>query len=205
MTTVYSVGPSISTENGMTTIDGLARSQRISRLRIPDESELPEDIQALVDRHHHENWVRALSLNPDTARRFTGHFEHLFAATGRRLPLQDRELIAVVVSATNGCGVCEIHHTRAFGDLLNDPGFARRVALDYHLADLSKRQRALADLAVKVTLSPKTISQADFEKLRDLELSDEELLEAVETASWFNHTNRVTISLGILPDDKFFS
>ncbi len=180
-------------------------SAAISRLHVPALEELPEGTRDLAKAHHHENWIRSLSLNPDTARRFAAYFEHLFASTGRRLPLKERELIAVIVSATNGCGLCEVHHTRALGDLLDDHRRAQRIALDDHLVDLSERERALVDLARKVTLEPKAVGDEDFTRLRAVGLSDEDILEAVETSAWFNHTNRIFITLGVVPDDKYFA
>src|ERR1700733_16223481 len=81
----------------------------------------------------------------------------LFRQGGARLPLRERELIAVVVSAQNGCGLCEVHHTNALGDALDNRTRARRIALDHHLAPLTERERALADFAVKVTANPKDV------------------------------------------------
>lgn len=177
----------------------------ISRLRTPADHELSADTRSLVARHHGDNWIRALALNPGTARRFTGYFEDLFAPTGRHLPLRERELIAVVVSATNGCGLCELHHARALGEVLDNHGRAQLIALDHHLADLSPRESALAALAAKVTLNPKAVSANDFDGLRATGFSDEEILEAIEVSAWFNHTNRMMISLAIRPDTKYFA
>lgn len=178
----------------------------ISRFSNVDRSQLPADVVQLSEANHDENWIRALSVNPDTARRFSGYFASLFSSTKTaRLPLSERELIAVVVSAENGCGLCEVHHTQALGDLIDDHGRARRIALDYHLAPLSPREHAIAAFAVKVTREPKAVSPVDFEALRAVGLDDADILEALETSAWFNHTNRIFISLGVVPDAKFFA
>ncbi len=177
----------------------------IARLPVPAPGAESAEAQALVERHHGENWIRALALNPDTARRFAAYFEDLFRAKGARLPLAERELIAVVVSATNGCGLCEIHHTNALGDALGDPVQARRIALDFHLAELSRRERALAEFASKVTRAPKEVDAGDFDALHAAGLDDADILEALETSAWFNHTNRIFISLGVRPDDHYFA
>jgi uncharacterized peroxidase-related enzyme len=177
----------------------------ISRLRLPSEADQTDDIRSLAAANHHENWIRVLSANPETARRFTAYFASLFDPKIGRLPLHERELIAVVVSSTNGCGLCEIHHTLALGEALGDDTKARRIALDHHLAPLSAREHALVDLAHKVTTDPKSLSPADFDHLRDVGLDDADILEAVETSAWFNHTNRIFISLGVVPDEKYFT
>jgi len=177
----------------------------IGRLNVPEFDTLSDDLRQLIEQHGGDNWIRALSLNPDTARRFTQYFEKLFSVANGRLPIDERELIAVVVSRTNGCGLCAIHHAHALGEALRDRVQARRIALDYHLAELSPRQLALAEIAEAITTSPRAITGKDFDRLRSLGLDDADILEAVETASWFNHTNRIFIATGVVPDEKYFS
>lgn len=175
------------------------------RLPPPPPAELQDDIRALAAENHNENWIRSLSVNGATAKRFVGYFASLFDAEAGLLPLAERELIAVVVSATNGCGLCEIHHTNALADALGDEEKARRIALDPHLAPLTPREHALVEFATKVTKAPKSVSTADLDELRAAGLSDPEILEALETSSWFNHTNRIFISLGVRPDEAYFT
>ncbi|EUC18544.1 UNVERIFIED_ORG: putative peroxidase-related enzyme [Burkholderia sp. CF145] len=177
----------------------------LSRLAVPAQTALPDDIRKLIDEQGGDNWIRALSLNPETARRFVQYFGSLLSASGQQLALAERELIAVVVSSANGCGLCALHHTHALGEALGDPAKARRVAVDLHFAELTPREAALASLALKITRTPRDIEAADFDRLRAQGLSEAAILEAVETASWFNHTNRIFISTGVLPDDRYFS
>ncbi|WP_159014554.1 peroxidase-related enzyme [Acidisoma sp. S159] len=179
-------------------------AEAIARVHLPRLGAEPENIRALIERHAGENWVRTLALNPDTARRFASYFEDLFRVNGARLPLHERELIAVAVSATNGCGLCEIHHTIALGEALGDAVRARRIALDLHLAVLSPRERALVEFAVKVTKTPKQIDESVFHNLRAAGLDDADIIEALEVSAWFNHTNRIFIALGVQPDEKYF-
>lgn len=129
----------------------------------------------------------------------------MFDPAAGRLPIAERELIAVAVSTHNGCGLCEIHHTIALGKALGDPVKAHRTALDDHLAPLTERERALVDFARKVAAAPKSIAVADFTALRAVGLDDQEILEALETSAWFNHTNRIFIALGVRPDEKYFA
>lgn len=92
----------------------LPPSRTISRLRVPSESELPESTRQLISKHHGDNWARAFAVNPDTIRRFVTYYEDIFG-TKTRLPLQERELLAVVTSAASGCGFCQANHTRTGG------------------------------------------------------------------------------------------
>jgi uncharacterized peroxidase-related enzyme len=180
-------------------------AQRIGRLDVPERDALNDEIAQLVERHGGDNWIRALSLNAETTRRFTHYFEQLFSVPNGLLPIAERELIAVIVSRTNGCGLCTIHHTHALGAVLDDRVKARRIALDYHLAGLSPRELALAHLAQTLTLSPREIRTEDLDALRAVGLDDAQILEAIETASWFNHTNRIFIATGVVPDEKYFA
>jgi alkylhydroperoxidase family enzyme len=77
-------------------------STSFARLSAPEAGKEGASVRDLVARHHGENWIRALAINPETASRFAQYFEHLFRPEGARLPLRERELIAVVVSAQNG-------------------------------------------------------------------------------------------------------
>jgi uncharacterized peroxidase-related enzyme len=181
-----------------------ASAPPIARLPVPPPGQENAGVQDLIARHHGDHWIRTLAVNPDTARRFAQYFEHLFRAEGARLPLRERELIAVVVSTENGCGLCEIHHTIALGDALDDHVKARRIALDFRLAPLTEREHALVAFAVKVTNTPKDVGESDLAALRHVGLEDADILEALETSAWFNHTNRIFISLGVIPDAKYF-
>jgi uncharacterized peroxidase-related enzyme len=86
-------------------------------------------------------------------------------------------------------------HSKGLAHALNDPN---------HVPDLTPRERALADLAVKITHDPATVSDADIDRLRDLGFEDKAILEVIETAAFFNYTNRVAISINNIPEDRLF-
>ena len=182
----------------------------ISRLRVPDESEADESIRPILEQNKRqngylENWIISLALNPGTLSRSVAYFASLFDPGKGKLSPAERELIAVVVSAENGCAYCETHHTKGLARELKDPIRARRVALGHdHVPDLNPREQAFADLALKITRDPKTVTDEDIAGLRQLGLDDSEILEVIETASFFNYTNRVAISINNIPEDKLF-
>jgi len=183
---------------------------RISRLRVPDESEVDESIRPLIERNRRqngyvENWIISLALNPGTLSRALAYFESLFDPRQGRLPMAERELLALVVSTENRCSYCLTHHTKELAHQLGDPIRARRIAAGHdHVPDLSPRERALAGLAVKITRDPSTVTDADVDELRDLGLDDAEILEAIEIIAYFNYTNRVAISINNVPEDQLF-
>lgn len=106
------------------------------------------------------------------------------------------EMIATVVSATNGCGYCVSHHgvrlARHVGDEL-----ARAVALDYREANLAARDRVLLDAAVALTCEPAERTQADIERVREYGFDDVSILKATEIAALYNLVNRVVSALGV--------
>jgi uncharacterized peroxidase-related enzyme len=179
-------------------------TQPICRLEVPPLDNVDPDVRKIVETHGGDNWLRAFALSAGAFKRFMTYYNDIFNSRKGRLPLRERELIGVVVSAENGCGYCEMNHLRGLSRALKDSVRARRIALDHHTVDLSARERGIAELALKITRDPKTVEPADFDRLRDLGMDDEEILEVIEMASWFNHSNRIAISMGIVPDEKFF-
>lgn len=185
-------------------------TEPISRLRVPDESELPEPVQKFfaqsrADQGFVLNYFRALALNPDDLERSNTYLLPFLDPSQGRLPYPERELLATVVSAENRCTYCHIHHVGRLAQALGDRARAERIAIDPNHVDLTSRERALTDLALKITRDPRTVTGADLEALRDEGLSDEEILEAIEIAALFNYTNRISITLGLLPDAEFFA
>ncbi len=182
----------------------------ISRLRVPKESEVDESIRPVLEENKRqngylENWIISLALNPGTLKRALAYFASLFDPETGKLPLVERELIATVVSAENGCAYCEAHHTKGLAEALDDPIRARRFALGHtHVPDITAREKALADLALKITRNPNTVTDDDINRLRQLGLDDSEILEVIETIAFFNYTNRVAISINNIPEDQLF-
>jgi uncharacterized peroxidase-related enzyme len=121
------------------------------------------------------------------------------------LTLAERELIAVVVSATNSCPTCLIIHCHRLGELIGDHDRARRIAVNYRAVGLSVQERAIADYCVKLTEQPGRLEAADLQVLRATGLSDAKIYFIVEVAAVFNLTNRMTSCYGMRPDDDFMS
>ena len=73
-----------------------------------------------------------------------------------------------------------------------------------HVPDLTEREEALANLAIKITRNPSNVSDVDLDALRRLDFDDAQILEAIETIAFFNYTNRVAISINNIPEDQLF-
>jgi uncharacterized peroxidase-related enzyme len=124
--------------------------------------------------------------------------EHYRAVMGDPSPLTraQAEMLAVVVSATNGCGYCVAHHGRKLS-LAAGEELARAVARDYREANLAARDRILLDAAVALTCEPSERTQADIERMREYGFDDAAILKATEIAALYNLVNRVVSALGV--------
>jgi len=107
------------------------------------------------------------------------------------------EAIAVVVSATNGCGYCVAHHGPKLAAALGDAALARAVAMDYREANLPARDRVLLDYAVALTCEPSERKQEDVERLREYGFDDRAIVRCTAlTASW-NAVSRAACAFGL--------
>lgn len=112
------------------------------------------------------------------------------------------ELLALVVSATNGSTYCVAHHGPKLAKALDDESLARAVAMDYRTADLTARDRVLLDYAVALTCEPSERKLEDVERVREYGLDDAMIVKATEIVGFYNMINRLAASLGVeLEDD----
>ena len=111
------------------------------------------------------------------------------------------EMIALVVSATNGCGYCVAHHGPKLAVALANEALARAVARDYRAADVPARDRVLFDYAVALSCEPAERTEEDVERLREYGFDDPAILQATEVAALFNLLNRLINGLGVTLED----
>ena len=182
--------------------------ERISRLRVPEDESLPEDIQELYAKNREKpgfvpNVFRASSLRPQQLRGFIALYDSIMEADSG-LTKAEREMIAVAVSAENHCFYCLVSHGAILRIRSKDPVLADTIAANYRAADLSPRQRAMLDFAVKITRASDTCSDDDIEGLRAHGFGDEDIMDIIQTAAFFNYSNRVASALEMRPNREFF-
>src|ERR671930_2018643 len=153
-------------------------TERISWFPVPDESELPEELQVLIRAARERigfvpNFFRAYSFRPERLSAWFAHFRSVMEGTPG-LSEAEREMIAVAVSMANGCLYCLVAHGAALREAWGDPVMADRITLDWRRADaLTERQRAICAFAEKLTRTPLECTEADLDALRAHGLSDE--------------------------------
>jgi uncharacterized peroxidase-related enzyme len=142
------------------------------------------------------NIMKVQSLNP---RAMQAHLDLylavMFGPAG--LKREERELIAVVVSAANGCEYCVSHHAEALNFYWQDRDKVARLRANAESAQLPDRLRKVIGYALKLTRTPDAMSEADVEALREAGLSDEEILHVNLIGSYFNFVNRIALGLGV--------
>jgi uncharacterized peroxidase-related enzyme len=182
--------------------------ERISRLRVPEEQTLPADIQELYAKNREKpgfvpNVFRAYSLRPEQLRGFIALYDSIMEADSG-LTKAEREMIAVAVSAENHCFYCLVSHGAILRVRSKNPIQADTIAANYRAADLTPRQRAMLDFAIKITRASDTCADEDIDALRAHGFGDEEIMDIIQTAAFFNYSNRVASALEMRPNREFY-
>lgn len=142
------------------------------------------------------NIMRVHSLNPEAMKRHMDFYlTIMFGRSGLRRA--ERELIGTVVSVANECPYCKHHHAEALNFYWKDDDRIRRLLDDYHAADLSPRELAIATFSDELTREPGAASEQKTAVLREHGLSDKDILDATLITGYFNFVNRVALGLGV--------
>ncbi len=142
------------------------------------------------------NILAVHSLNPKAmAAHMDLYMAIMFGRSG--LSREEREVVAVVVSAANGCDYCISHHAEALHHYWQDRDRLQKIIDDPQSESLAPRARALVAYALKLTEKPWEVVEDDVEGLRRQGLNDEDILAVNLVASYFNFVNRVALGLGV--------
>ena len=179
----------------------------ISALPVADPEVLDEDLRELFALCTEKlgivpNVLRAYSLRPQKLRNFVAMYNELMLAPSGLSKLE-REMVAVVVSSANRCYYCLVAHGQAVRRLSGDQELGEMLVMNYRVAPLDPRRRAMLDFAWKLTTAPATIGEEDREGLRQAGLGDEDIFDLAETAAFFNMSNRMASGLDIIPNREY--
>jgi uncharacterized peroxidase-related enzyme len=174
---------------------------------VPAEAELPENLQKLFAKARSAlgfvpNVFRVYSFRPERLSAWFSHFRQLHDPTPN-LSAADREMIAVVVSAANGCLYCLVAHGAALREELGDPVLGERISYDWRRAGLDERRVAICEYAEKLTRDPRSMDERDLERLRAGGLTSEEAWDVIEIAAMYNFTNRLAMGTNMLPNEEY--
>lgn len=176
-------------------------------LDLPMVDPLPEATQKYFDICNDKlnmvpNVLQAYAFDVDKLNAFTSFYNDLMLASSGLTKLE-REMIAVVVSSINRCFYCLTAHGAAVRELSGDAKLGEMMVMNYRVADLDTRARAMLDFAAQVTVESYTIEEADRQALRDVGFSDRDIWDIANVAAFFNMTNRVASATDMRPNDEY--
>jgi uncharacterized peroxidase-related enzyme len=148
------------------------------------------------------NVFKAFSFDMAKLEGFVGYRNSVMQAESG-LSKVEQEMIATAVSTQNRCYYCVTSHGSAVRDLSGDPILGEQIVMNYRAADLDKRQRAMLDFAVKLTVEPWTIEESDREGLRRVGFSDRDIWDIAAIAGFFNMTNRIASAIDMRPNSQY--
>jgi len=181
----------------------------ISRYPVPTIENLPDDIrQRVLDVQEKAGFVPnvflTLAHRPDECRAFFAYHDALMLKETGNLTKGDREMIVVATSGANQCLYCVVAHGAILRIYEKKPLVADQVAVNYLKADITPRQRAMLDFAMKVCQASHTVGEADFDALRAHGFDDEDAWDIAAITAFFGLSNRMANTIGMRPNDEFF-
>lgn len=182
----------------------------ISRFPVGDLDALPDDLRDYIANVSERtgfvpNVFLGLTHRPDELRAFIGMHDALMAKDTPALSKADREMIVVATSAENDCLYCVVAHGAVLRIRRRDPLIADQVATNYRKADLTSRERAMLDFAVKVAVDSASISDSDHDTLRAEGFTDDDIWDIGSIAALFAYSNRMANFASMMPNEEFYS
>ncbi|MGC3987486.1 MAG: peroxidase-related enzyme [Pseudorhodoferax sp.] len=183
------------------------------RYPLPDLGTLPEDLRAKILEVQEKagfipNVFLGLARRPAEWRAFFAYHDALMdpESVGRSSPLTkgDREMIVTATSAANRCLYCVVAHGALLRIYEKKPLVADQVAVNWRKADITPRQRAMLDFAMKVCERSHEIDDADFAALAEHGFSDEDAWDIGAITAFFGLSNRMASFSGMQPNDEFY-
>ncbi len=179
------------------------------RYPFPDLNQLPEDIRTRILEVQEKsgfipNVFLALARRPAEWRAFFAYHDALMLKEEGNLSKGDREMIVTATSAANHCLYCVVAHGAILRIYEKKPLVADQVAVNYLKADISPRQKAMLDFAMKVCLSSHQINDADFEILHSHGFDDEDIWDIAAITAFFGLSNRMASFSNMMPNPEFY-
>jgi uncharacterized peroxidase-related enzyme len=181
----------------------------ISRFPLPDLQQLPDDIRTRILAVQEKsgfipNVFLVLAHRPDEFRAFFAYHDVLMDKPGK-LTKAEREMIVVATSSANQCQYCVVAHGAILRIRAKHPQLADQIAINYRKADITPRQRAMLDFALKVSAEAYAVGDADFATLASHGLDAEDAWDIAAIAAFFGLSNRMANVTSMRPNDAFYT
>ena len=176
-------------------------------LNLPQMEPLPGPTQKYFDVCQDKlgmvpNVLRAYAFDEAKLNTFTALYNDLMLAESGLSKLE-REMIAVAVSSINKCFYCLTAHGAAVRELSGDPILGEQMVMNWRVAELDARQRAMLLFAEAITECSHRIEEKDRQALRDVGFSDRDIWDIASVAGFFNMTNRMASATDMRPNDAY--
>ena len=181
----------------------------VSRYPVPSLAEMPEDISARIEKVQEKsgfipNVFLMLAYRPEEFRAFMAYHDTLMDKPGG-LTKAEREMIVVAVSSYNQCQYCVVAHGAILRIRAKNPLIADQVAANFRKADVTQKQRAMLEFALRITREANVVEEADSAALRDLGFSDDDIWDIAAIAAFFGMSNRMANFTALRPNAEFYS
>ncbi len=186
----------------------MAKSAKLGAIALDlPQAELSEPTKAYFAKAKEKlgmvpNVLLAYAFDEKKLRAFTEMYNDLMLGESKISKLE-REMIAVVVSSINHCYYCLTAHGAAVRQLSGDPKLGEMMVMNYRAADLTPKQRAMLDFAVKLTETPAKVDDSDRAALRKAGFDDRDIWDIASTIAFFNMSNRVAAATDMRPNDEY--
>jgi uncharacterized peroxidase-related enzyme len=177
------------------------------RFPVPAIDQLPDDIRARILGVQEKsgfvpNVFLTLAYRPEEFRAFFAYHDALMDKDGG-LTKAEREMIVVATSSANQCHYCVVAHGAILRIRAKNPQIADQIAINYRKADITPRQKAMLDFAMKVSAEAHKISEQDFAEIAAHGFSDDDVWDIAAIAAFFALSNRMANVTGMRPNDEF--
>jgi uncharacterized peroxidase-related enzyme len=182
-------------------------STHASRYPVPALEELPEDIRQSILKVQEKagfipNVFLALAHRPDEFRAFFAYHDAVMLRDSA-LTKAEREMIVVATSGVNHCLYCVVAHGAILRIYAKNPLVADQVAVDHRKADITPRQVAMLDFAVKLARAPESVTEADRAALRAHGFAEEDIWDVGAITAFFALSNRMAHLVEMRPNEQF--
>jgi uncharacterized peroxidase-related enzyme len=184
-------------------------SSSTPRYPVPDLNRLPDDLKSKILEVQEKagfipNVFLGLARRPAEWRAFFAYHDALMLKEGGNLTKGDREMIVTTTSASNQCLYCVVAHGAILRIYEKKPLVADQVAVNYRKADITPRQKAMLDFAMKVCNTSHTVDDSDFEALHAHGFDDEDAWDITAITAFFGLSNRMASVTGMMPNAEFY-
>ena len=181
----------------------------ISRFPVPELADIPQDLRTRMLEVQQKagfipNVFLTLAHRPDECRAFFAYHDALMLKESPALNKAEREMIVVTTSGANDCVYCVVAHGAILRVYTKNPRIADQVAINHRKAEITPKQRAMLDFALKVCLHSNEIDEPDFAALREHGFTDDDIWDIGSITAFFGMSNRLANMSSMRPNDEFY-